>query len=417
MQLRTPLNPLLPPRLPRLDALRGVAILGVILFHIFGALYLFEVPSFDPATGRPDLVAHYGGRLPALLSPLRVGVEGVMLFFVVSGFCIHLGTLQWWRSQGERGRWGVFFAEFTVRRMLRLYPAYLVALLIFSFWFCTERVDLSDSADRFHFVSHLFLFHNLLPETRLTINGSFWSIGTEVQLYAVYPLLLLFIWNRLWIPLVAAGLFLFTWFYLKVMPGRALFIVTQVPFSFWIFWGLGALLARGWVENRPILGWYAPLWLLGLLGGLFVGGFYWQPLLHWEWIVRPLFFVLATERFLQRDRAGVPLNRLERLLVFVGIPSYSLYLIHQPPLGFVIDWLKRWAWQESPYLVTAAAFLLVPLFLLALALPFYRWIEVPSHQFARAAGGRLRGWLATRCAALPRPARVAARETNPGDPT
>jgi peptidoglycan/LPS O-acetylase OafA/YrhL len=46
---------------------------------------------------------------------------GVPIFFVVSGFCIHVSFQQ------QSREWGGFF----LRRFFRLYPAYLAAVLLF----------------------------------------------------------------------------------------------------------------------------------------------------------------------------------------------------------------------------------------------------------------------------------------------
>src|ERR1043166_6667956 len=53
---------------------------------------------------------------------------GVFLFFVISGFCIHL---QWARAKAAGTKPEIHFTSFWKRRIRRLYPPYIIALLLF----------------------------------------------------------------------------------------------------------------------------------------------------------------------------------------------------------------------------------------------------------------------------------------------
>jgi peptidoglycan/LPS O-acetylase OafA/YrhL len=76
-----------------LDALRGLAALFVVLHHAYGLLW-----SLAPIDG-----AAFGAATPAwaltLTNPLRFGRLAVMLFFILSGFCIH------YRQAVQLARW------------------------------------------------------------------------------------------------------------------------------------------------------------------------------------------------------------------------------------------------------------------------------------------------------------------------
>lgn len=124
MRCRMPIDPeaeqkSFPQHYPFLDGIRGIAILWVFLFHSLGASYGWDhfpwnglFRSFDEP------------RSLVVLFPLSLGGLGVAIFFAVSGFCIHLSHLR----NREKG-WTYFF----YRRFFRIYPAYLVAILIFFF--------------------------------------------------------------------------------------------------------------------------------------------------------------------------------------------------------------------------------------------------------------------------------------------
>src|SRR4051794_36723162 len=85
-------------RLTSIDALRGAAALGVVLYHA-----VQQTKSAIPAT-----VLKWPALSIQFLSSF--GYIGVFLFFVISGFCIHL---QWTKAQatanGERIHFGAFW--------------------------------------------------------------------------------------------------------------------------------------------------------------------------------------------------------------------------------------------------------------------------------------------------------------------
>src|SRR5689334_2152233 len=111
-------------RWERIDQLRGLAALAVVVCHLSVSAYL-DVPNVD------------GGRWPWLAMLLGFGYLGVPLFFVISGFCIHLPfarALAQDPGAVSMPDWRRFFA----RRFWRLYPPYLAALAVaLGLWWAT----------------------------------------------------------------------------------------------------------------------------------------------------------------------------------------------------------------------------------------------------------------------------------------
>src|SRR5689334_19066540 len=108
--------PTISRRLRGIDALRGAAALGVVVYHA-----VVQGPHV-----LPNNFLQYPFRLVQSVS--LFGYIGVFLFFVISGFCIHL---QWARTTAAGSQPEIRFVSFWKRRIRRLYPPYLIALLLF----------------------------------------------------------------------------------------------------------------------------------------------------------------------------------------------------------------------------------------------------------------------------------------------
>ena len=138
---------------------------------------------------------------------------------------------------------GCFFQ----RRAWRILPPFYVALLAFSLMRMLEGPLMAvlgrqggdlEGVTAGQILAHLFMVHNLSPAWMGRINGSFWSLALEWQLYLVFPLL---VWSiRRWglLPTLGAVLILTvsyrTWvfatkdttrldvayFYCYALPGR-----------------------------------------------------------------------------------------------------------------------------------------------------------------------------------------------------
>src|SRR4030095_10447 len=110
-----PTKSLEPARLRSIDALRGVAAMGVVLYH-----------ADQGGKILPDNFLQYPVKLIQLVSSF--GYIGVFLFFVISGFCIHL---QWARAHATGAHTTISFGAFWKRRIHRLYPPYIIALALY----------------------------------------------------------------------------------------------------------------------------------------------------------------------------------------------------------------------------------------------------------------------------------------------
>jgi peptidoglycan/LPS O-acetylase OafA/YrhL len=151
-----------PNHVAALDGVRGLAVLLVIAFHVFGV---------NDIGSRPwELVLH---RLMA------AGWLGVDIFFVLSGFLI-TGILYSTLSS-ER-----FFGNFYGRRTLRIFPLYYGYLLLVA----ASHYLLGTGLDRrvaflFTYTQNLFGDH---WDSLSSLTGHLWSLAVEEQFYLFWPL-------------------------------------------------------------------------------------------------------------------------------------------------------------------------------------------------------------------------------------
>src|ERR1043165_2562465 len=93
-------------RLVSIDLLRGGAALAVVFHHAI---------NWDLVEAKPLWFR-------AVHAIFDQGYLGVPLFFVISGFCIHL---RWAKGYAREGQSRLNFADFWKRRIKRLYPPYV----------------------------------------------------------------------------------------------------------------------------------------------------------------------------------------------------------------------------------------------------------------------------------------------------
>ena len=157
-------QPLIRPRMPELDAIRGVAILLVFWFHGF--------ESFAPAAGLPIWER-------AFLTSGKLGWIGVNLFFVLSGFLI-TGILL------DSARTSNYYSRFYYRRALRILPAYYLVLAML---IVLDHSSLMPRHTSLAFAGLSFVYlSNVTPLLGVPMQyGPLWSLAVEEHFYIAWP--------------------------------------------------------------------------------------------------------------------------------------------------------------------------------------------------------------------------------------
>ena len=166
--------------IPEIDGLRFPAIMIVVLAHLIDTIMRRAgLPHTVTLAERPvvGLGAHAG--------------EGVVLFFVISGFILALPFARA-RLLGERP---VRLRDYYLRRVTRLEPPYLISLTIIYLAQIAGRqvhwtVDTSPvSTLTAHYLASAAYVHNQVFGYYSTVNGVAWSLEVEIQFYLLMPLL------------------------------------------------------------------------------------------------------------------------------------------------------------------------------------------------------------------------------------
>lgn len=170
----------------RVDFVRGVAILVVLLLHFALAYRLNNCP----------LAAIVG--MPATRALFFNGNYGVTAFFVVSGYLITSMSMARWQTPGN-----IDAATFYVLRLARILPPLLLALSLIVILGCAGLPYFSNLDGNTHLPASTFLiavgsiltfWHNVLMQSMGWFNyclNIYWSLSVEEVFYLAFPLVLL----------------------------------------------------------------------------------------------------------------------------------------------------------------------------------------------------------------------------------
>jgi peptidoglycan/LPS O-acetylase OafA/YrhL len=316
------------PRLAALDGVRGLAVLGVMIFHFVTAIQ--ATPQPVPLLTRLHLWQL--SRLP------YAGWVGVDLFFVLSGFLI-TGILI--DSKGTPG----YFRRFYLRRALRIFPLYY-GILAFVFgvlplieppsaiaawiqarqaWFWLYGANLLTALTQRHPITP---WHDI---------AHLWSLAVEEHFYLFWPLVV-FRCSRRGIVRAAVGLIalsfacralLYPW-----VGAGGVYELTPCRLDGLL---VGALLALAWRDEnarQTLRRWSRPVLAASiiLLTVMFRDRWF-HPYDHFTQLYGFPLITLACGAFLTEaaaSRSDGWLGRVlgGRLLSFLGKYSYGLYLFH-----------------------------------------------------------------------------------------
>jgi peptidoglycan/LPS O-acetylase OafA/YrhL len=237
----------------------------------------------------------HGGEAGKIIGILFWGQPAIAVFFVISGFCIHLP-----QALGVPLNIGSFF----IRRLVRLCVPLVVLIL-------AEKVAGLDVA---------------------TVNGVVWSLYCEMAYYLAYPFLLYWARTTGWIWLVGITLVLSLAEMIRLPQPSAYYhhgfwgmILLGLP-----VWIMGCVLARWYASNRfPPRIPAAYLARLGMFaGGTFLNFLHFHAGIGYSWTL--WLYAWAAVWWLRLEISHATKAGAIGFLEAAGAASYSIYICHLP---------------------------------------------------------------------------------------
>lgn len=352
----------------RLDALRFVAFSLVFLNHIPSFLH------FPQSVGTPDT--------PAFVY-LQMGDLGVGFFFVLSGFLIT------YLLEKERAKTGtISFKNFYIRRILRIWPLYFLALgIIIAISLAFSGFTLYKTHIDWHEITwYLFLVGNIFRAFQHTSNemiAILWSVAVEEQFYLIWPIIFFTFRKYIgWVLALGAAVSMaFRYHYANQFEVREFYTFTVMIYLFvGAAIGVYAQKLRGWFEDGQKRGralCVAIAGAAGVVGLLSVRGFvfpygYPQWFIALDGLLFALFFagIILAAAFGTSARNEIVTVRgvFEKTLEYLGGISYGLYVYHLIALTTVVYVVQKIGFNPAQMYFAKFALLALCTFGLTVAL-------------------------------------------------
>jgi peptidoglycan/LPS O-acetylase OafA/YrhL len=307
-------------RLYEIDLLRLTAALGVVIYHYTFSGYARHLTS----------IAY-----PGLSVVTRYGYLGVDMFFTISGFVVLLSA------------WGRRPHEFVISRIVRLYPAYWVAVTLTT----VVAITLSHGLFRvtpLQYVANMTMLNAVAHIANIDV--VYWTLYAEIRFYFLVFVLA-------WAGITRSRVIALLWSWLAataiieahVLPAgiaTTLDILVQSQWSHYFIGGMALCLIYrtrfSWQLGAILVLAYANAAYQAINFGHLVANRYHQPL-HSPVIaavITVIFIVMTLIAFRVTRRLGRP------WFAVAGALTYPLYLVHAYN-GFVIinligRYLNRW---------------------------------------------------------------------------
>ena len=381
-----------PERVRYLDGLRGIAAVAVVLFHF---LYFF-LPAAIFGSGPGKLgSAEIGWLHDSLLYGLVSGSFAVSVFFVLSGFVLGLPYCL------NRERQTLFRSVY--RRYPRLALPILATNLLYGLLMATNLISAQLVATASAITGTLSEGNSLGQPVHWLelIRFSLWDVFSHIH-YEVNPVLWTMHIEMIGSLLVFGLLLLFGRSAKRWWAYGLLGLIGLWRYPLFLSFLLGLLLCEAYILNR--LGWLkSPVIQIPLLLLVFylaaipthpfsfytqtttyswVASLTWLPIENRRWLVlviaaAALIAIILQNQWLQRILQN-------RLAIFLGRISFSLYLVHMAVVSTVCTQLFLWLGNDGDYLGAAIISFAIG-FPVCLGVAWFvtRWIDEPAIRFSR----------------------------------
>lgn len=322
-----------------LDTLRFVCALWVLLAHLVSWAFFIDGSS----TVLGFLLEIMRG-LRIVFQPAFETHPAVLIFIVLSGYCVHRNGFRRLRFQGA-------IPAYAVRRLFRIYPVFLLATIIgiACFWIShaidptlTRSLSGTDEQSAALVAAKIAGLSAIFPPlNRATYQGNapLHTVMAEIWLYAAYPLIfyLMMRFREVYVWIGIAALTLAGVTAVSIEPELKNWWQNGSFLGFLIYWWIGAAFVGGfdrqWAERFLFvigLGWVA-------LSFILVPGF--ADTIFIVELRKICFAILIAAGISRLDRGGWLTWRTS---TWLGKAGYSLYAFHAPLVYTLL--IAGWAW-------------------------------------------------------------------------
>ncbi len=329
-------KPIQKERLNWVDQTKGLAILGIVLFHFF--------------QNYPDRI-----HLVSLLdrNGARVGFAAVDIFFVMAGFNTSY-VLALLSQKKQLNTISTNWKSWLIKRIDRIYIPYILAVLSSLLLYHFVRVKINPDFNFFLSVLGLagFKFQ--------AINPGFWFFTVILQAYLVIPIIfylcrsnpqkilflgiLVGVFNKLACLLIGKSSYFYGYFLQNNFLGSYFF-----PLCLGLYWGII------YFENKSFRKKDYTLTTAVFVMGIFLYSFLLIQkisiiyMLGFDILFTPFLFIVCYLIFENLRKYEDRLGYVLMIFSWLGIYSYQIYLIHQPLFFVLLPRLMKTI-DTEPYL-------------------------------------------------------------------
>ncbi|MDQ8004881.1 MAG: acyltransferase [Pedobacter sp.] len=321
-----------------LDGLRGLAALYVLIGH---ARWLLWEGFQHGINVHPNDYSLFEKLQAYFFTIFRFGHNAVLLFFVLSGFVIHLSTHNSAKRLSVDSK---FWIKYLKNRIKRLYPAFIFAILLtaaldyignnilnFSNYrtgsiYSSFHLNEENTSIATFLGNLLFLMRTYVPI--FGSNGATWSLSYEWWFYVIYPFFYYTAKKNIVLATILQIIFFCLSFKFLDWPIQLL----RDVFSMMLIWWLGVLLAEVYLRKIKIN--FTHLSILILIIPFVI----YKPSSSYNDILWGLGLVGLLSFFFSLNENNILIKVLIKLK-WLGDCSYTIYIIHVPILIFVHSYI------------------------------------------------------------------------------
>lgn len=349
-------------RIDYLDSVRGIAAMMVVIYHYIGW--------------------HWGKeKAYHLASMIFNGSDAVSFFFVLSGFVLSFKYLH--------SNHGIDLGYYTYKRILRLYPAFIVTVLInFVYW----NRDMVLDGDIIGIIIQFFKNPNRLWQELFMVRGQHiyyipgWTLGVEMALSMMMPI---------FIYCARKSIYIIRWFVpMSIFMGA---YISDFTFHFL----LGILLAYYYYEIQKadwkIKKWYSFRWLIPIIVFVIFSLRHINKIMPFGELYDDIFNKTLMFKFFHFSAVASVIILIwvirnknvqqflnKKPLLFLGKISYSIYLCHWLIVVYIMEHWEKLN-DGFPDFYTGFFCILVIYIVATILLSWlmYRFVEKPFIEIAK----------------------------------